>query len=683
MARISPNVSTDASTLRNTINEARGPGASSTSSGAQVESIDNAFCSKLVTASLVKELTAKSVKIACPLQQEDVVAACTKRIQTETENCTAKVEKMLAARVVYVEAVSGPPSQDEISKIIRITAENIAKYQTIIMNKMAEYENKKMNAALTLVVASMPSSMRSMFGDQKFLNTQNVVEQFTGITNSLADQMEGILLKQLNIPNLIKQADAQAASGVLWADPISQSAVSGLLNLGASSLDLGGGSGGGAGSSDGSSGGGSDDVITVPSGPYQPTTPKVPMCYAEDIVAQGIAVNKDKIEKIAQSQHTNYNRFLDGVKSQLEEMDKKMEDKSEDRSDVGKVSGISDEAPAAAYEPIGGTNYYTENGVPCTLAGATSTGTGFKVNIKVGTGGWYDNGFATINDGGAGYTVNVANSGSTSGTGSTEGAATTGGSGSGIKVNYTIESGVITGITTNTVGSNYKDGDILTIVNNASGTPTTNSTFTVDKVRGVINRMSAGGIKINDAGTGYKIGDVLIISQQGSGQNSAIMITQVLDFGSAKATAGPVTPGDNQGSNGRWVPPKLPKKPKVDPMQKMGDMLQMLGGMQGSVTEALDFVNLKGDIFPFEVPPNMAVSDFYTLVTGGAGVPGVEMPDVNAINEAVSTITDVAAAVESLDFAIPTPNTPSISLDSFGKLAENVDDAKGALNLGE
>ena len=40
------------------------------------------------------------------------------------------------------------------------------------MDKTAEYEMKKLNVALTKVVAAMPSSMRSMFGDQKELNTK-------------------------------------------------------------------------------------------------------------------------------------------------------------------------------------------------------------------------------------------------------------------------------------------------------------------------------------------------------------------------------------------------------------------------------------------------------------------------------------------------------------------------------
>ena len=617
--------------------------------GAERESVDNPH---QLTADDVEANDKLLERIVTPVQQEDPVTAATKRIQIETDNLTKLVDKMLGARKNYIDAVSGPPSAEEIQKEVRNTACKISKFQKIIMDKVAEYQTKKMNKALTLVVAAMPSSMRYLFADQKFLNTQETTKEYNKITNGMCDQMEGILTAALNIPNLIKEADAQAASGALWSDPNAQSAVASLL-------DLGGGIGG-SGSSDGSSGGGSDDVTAIPvPNPQQPRTPKVPVCYAEDIVAQGIAVNKDRMSKIADDQHKNYNRFLEGLKSQLQQTEDEMKESAEDMSEVGKVTSITDEAPAAAYEPIGGTNYYTNNSVPVT----GGSGTGFTVDIVVGDGGWYDNGFATINQGGAGYTVNVANSGSTSGTGSTEGAATTGGSGSGIKVNYTIESGVITGITTNTAGSNYKNGDVLTIVNNASGTPSTNATFTVDKVRGVINRMSDGGIKIRDAGSGYKMSDVLIINQQGSGENAAVMVNQVLDYGSAKATAGPVTPGDTQGANGRWVPPKPPSKPKVDPLQKMGDMLSMLGGMQGSMTQALDFKNLAGNIFPFEPPPNTAVSDFYTLATGGAGIPEVQKPESFSIDKAIAAATDIVPAVENLDFAVPSLNTPTINLN--------------------
>ena len=641
--------------------------------GAEIESADNPH---RLTADDVKANDKANECIVTPMQQEDTVAAATKRIQIETDNLAAKMDKLLGARKNYIDAVSGPPSQEDIQKEVRSTACKIARYQKLIMDKVGEYQNKKMNQALTTVVAAMPSSMRYLFADQKFLNTQDATKKYNEMTNGMCDQMEGILTAAFDLPNLIKQADAEATSGALWADPNSQSAVSGLL-------DLGGGSGG-SGSSDGSSGGGSSDVtqISAPN-PNQLRTPKVPVCYAEDIIAQGIAVNRAQMSKIANDQHKNYNRFLEGMKSQLNKADQEMKDTAPDMSEVGKVTGISDEAPAAAYEPVGGSQYYSENGVPCT----GGTGTGFKVDIVVPDGGWYDDSFATINDEGAGYTVNVANSGSTSGTGSTEGATTTGGSGSGIKVNYTIAGGKITGISTNTAGANYKNGDGLTIVNNASGTPSTNATFTVDKVRGTINRLSAGGIKIKDPGVGYKSMDVLVINQEGSGLNAAIMVTQVLDFGSAKATAGPVTPGDNQGANGKWVPPKPSSKPKVDIGQQLGDMLSMLGGMQGSMTQAFDFKNLMGNVFPFEPPPNTAVSDCYTLAKGGMGVPEVNKPEAFAIDDAISKVANVTNPVENLDFAIPSGGTPPINLastaikDVVDDAAAAADDIRDAINL--
>ena len=607
-------------------------------------------------------------KIVAAIKQEDVVGSATKSIQIEIDNLTSKIDKLLGSRKNFIDAVSSPPNPDDIVKEVRATASKVSKFQKLIMDKMAEYQNKKMNLSLTTVVAAMPSSMRAMFGDQKFLNTQETVKQYNSITNGLVDQMEGILTAKLDINNLIKKADIEAISGSLWADPTSQSVVGDLLDLG------GGGSGGSGGGISGvggevpqvggtaTPGSSSGGEVTSINTDLKPRTPKVPICYAEEVVAQAIAVNKDKIAAIAANQHSNYNRFLEGLQSQLTEEENKQKEQAEDMSQAGKVASISDEAPAAAYEPIGGSNYYTQNGVPCT----GGSGTGFKVDIVVPTGGWYDNGFATINDGGAGYYVDTADGGGVSGTGTTTGISATGGSGSGLKLDFTISGGKITGITTNTAGSNYENGDVLTISqgSQAAINPTTYSTFTLDKVRGTISRMSSGGIKIKDPGTGYSLSDVLVINQPGSDANAAIVIIQVLDFGSTKATAGPVTPGDNQGSNGAWVPPKIPKKPKIPKMQSLSDMIQKVPGMQGNMTQAFDFKNIVGNIFPFEAPPNMAVSDYFTLLTGGAGLPETQMPDSSSIDKAISNVEKVAPPTEALDFAVPSPNTPPINLES-------------------
>ena len=93
-------------------------------------------------------------------------------------------------------------------------------------------------------------------------------------------------------------------------------------------------------------------------------------------------------------------------------------------------------------------------------------------------------------------------------------------------------------------------------------------------------------------------------------------------------------------------------------------MLNMLGGMQGSLAEAFDFENLKGNLFPFETPPNKAVSDYYTLATGGAGQPDTSKPSPTSIQKAISKVKDVAPAIPDIPFAEPMKNMPSIDLIS-------------------
>ncbi len=571
------------------------------------------------------------------MNPDDPVGSATKAIQTEIDNLTSKADKFLGARKNYIDAVSGPPSQADMDKEVKKTAQKVAKYQKVIMDKVGEYDSKVMNKELASVVADLPSAMRANFSDQKFLNTTNKIKEYNDITNKMANQFEGILTAKLNLPQLIKQADAIAASGILFADPTSQAATI-SLDL----TNIGGGSGGSGGSE-------TQQTTELSPSATQITTPRVPICYAEDVVAQVLAANQDALAGISSSQHRNYNRYLEGIKSQLEEEDQKLAAKAYDKSNLGKVTKITDEEEDDL--PQGGTNYYSETGAPTT----GGSGTGFKVDITVPSGGWYDNGFATLNEGGAGYTVNTADGGGTSGTGSTTGATTTGGVGTGCSVNYTISSGVITGITTSAGnnGSSYKNGDVLTIVNNASGTPSTNSTFTLNKVRGTVDTVENGGITIADPGSGYKMGDLLTVQQEGSGYNCGVVVITVVDPGEKKATAGPVTPGDTQGSVAE-------AKPGIG--QKLGEMLSMLGSMQGSITEALDFANVKGNLFPFESPPNKAVSDYYTLVTGGAGQPETEVPSASAIQKAVSKVKDVAPPIPDIPFAEPTRNMPKIDL---------------------
>ena len=86
--------------------------------------------------------------------------------------------------------------------------------------------------------------------------------------------------------------------------------------------------------------------------------------------------------------------------------------------------------------------------------------------------------------------------------------------------------------------------------------------------------------------------------------------------------------------------------------------------MQGSLAEAFDFENLKGNLFPFETPPNKAVSDYYTLATGGAAQPDTSKPSPGAIQKAIGKVKDVAPSIPDIPFAEPMKNMPSIDLIS-------------------
>ena len=113
----------------------------------------------------------------------------------------------------------------------------------------------------------------------------------------------------------------------------------------------------------------------------------------------------------------------------------------------------------------------------------------------------------------------------------------------------------------------------------------------------------------------------------------------------------------------------------------------MLGGMQGSMTQAFDFKNLMVNVFPFEPPPNTAVSDCYTLAKGGMGVPETNNPEAFAIDDAISKVAKVTNPVENLDFAIPSGGTPPINLastaikDVVDDAAAAADDIRDAINL--
>ena len=72
-----------------------------------------------------------------------------------------------------------------------------------------------------------------------------------------------------------------------------------------------------------------------------------------------------------------------------------------------------------------------------------------------------------------------------------------------------------------------------------------------------------------------------------------------------------------------------------------------LGNIKGSLTSALNFENIKMNVFPFEQPPNVAVSDYYTLCDGGGAQAQNALPSPMAMEKAATKhITKISQLAE-------------------------------------
>ena len=547
------------------------------------------------------------------MKPDDVVGSATKSIQIEIDNLTAKIDKYFGSLGDYIDAVSGAPTRPQLDKEVGLTACKISKFMKIIMDKMMEYTSKSLNKELQLTVAEMPSSMRYLFGDQKFLNTMDTMKQYNEITDKMCGEMEGILQTSLDLDKAEKIIKERIASGSNSSDPTSQDATTTTDSS--------------TGQVTGSS---AADRLQVSRGGVK--SPKVPICFAEDVIGQAIYAQKDALEKANNGMVQNYNRFISDISSQLQKADQEAQEKAYNKTGLGKVLKITDEEDENVDR--GGTQYFTHTGFGVT----GGTGTGFKVNIVVPSGGLFDNDQLTINAGGTGYTASGGGA-----TGTKTNVAVSGGSGSGLKIDYTVAGGQITGITTATTagnnGSNYLSGDIVTVTGGNA-----DCTFSLDRVRGAVDSIENGGITIDQPGEGYTMGDFLTVVQNGSGNNCAFVVLTILDPGDRKATAGPVSPGDTAGS----VADALP-----DIGQKLGEMIPQLGNLGGNLTQALSFENIKANIFPFELPPNPAVSDFYTLNKGSGAATEAEVPSPDSVQKAVTKKRPPIKIPKQLPFAQP------------------------------
>ena len=247
------------------------PGAT-TESGATSPHIINAGDIKLDDKRKEKSVLVKSDK---------QVESATKAIQLATENLMAKMEKHLSGKQQYADAVSNP--MIDMEKEIDDTSKEIAKYEKIIYNKIMEYTIKKYNKEQAESVSALPMSKRWQYSDVKEKFTELTLKEYVDITNGLAAQMKGTLNKTLDVKGTEASIAAKMAKESFYIHPDTGERID---------ID-------------------SDTTIDML------TTPKVPTCFAEDLVGHSIMSFQDRISKVNQKLLDNSNSFLEDSSKEL------------------------------------------------------------------------------------------------------------------------------------------------------------------------------------------------------------------------------------------------------------------------------------------------------------------------------------------------------------------------------
>jgi len=249
-------------------------------SGATIEGITSVHKENAAHVKIEDKLREK-----IPLMKpDDKVGSALKAIQTVIDNITQKIDKYMKAINSYLEAVTNTLSN--IKGLIASAACEIAKYMKIIFDKIMEYVLKLLNKTLTKVVSAMPSSLRHLFGDMKEILTELILCLYNKITAALCGMIEGLLTKAINPDELQKKAEQAQRDGSASTSPLA--------------------------------------------------SPSVPICYAEDLVADAIFANKDAINDANNTIVNNINAFLDDIQGQLAGVSGALSDIT---SLIGNISG--------------------------------------------------------------------------------------------------------------------------------------------------------------------------------------------------------------------------------------------------------------------------------------------------------------------------------------------------------
>ena len=227
------------------------------------------------TASILKldELCEKKMVL---LKPTSIVESCNKAMQTDMDNMTRDIDKAMNALSSYTDAVSITNGVKDLKKVISNSSKSQAKYMKVVMDKVKQYTEKKLNKELTSAVSALPACKRWQMLDLKDNMTQNMLSSFNNMTGGMEGMMQGVLNNMLKIddqedgtPGLITQA------------------------LNAAFIDTSKGN-------------------TKPK-----ALPRVPICASEDAIAAVIAANKNNIDEINQNIIDSMDSFLGDMMTEL------------------------------------------------------------------------------------------------------------------------------------------------------------------------------------------------------------------------------------------------------------------------------------------------------------------------------------------------------------------------------
>ena len=247
----------------------------------EIEAVDQPH---VVTASDVvgQEKICEKIPLKTP---ENQVQSSIKNMQTEIEKVTEKISKYMNSITSYADAVTFRSQNPQI--LIKDASKVMAKYTKPIMDQMMAHTQKKLNEELTKTVSALPSSERYLFSEMKEEMNEMALCLYNKVTDNLSNKLEGLLLDALDIDNLIAQARGNASDG-------KQNAL------------------------------GDGD---------RPTTPVVPTCAAEDIMASVIVTNMGEIQE-------NNDTMLQGVNEFLKDISEKVSGVLDIADQVSKGLGV-------------------------------------------------------------------------------------------------------------------------------------------------------------------------------------------------------------------------------------------------------------------------------------------------------------------------------------------------------